>query len=376
MKLYELGWNKNLATEYARVCTKDQKPGRIVAEHKNIYKVICENSEFNAELSGRYWYDLQQTFGSKGDFPAVGDWVLVSYHEGADKAMIHDMLTRKSKFSRKVNVSGGRKLEKFEDITMIGGGRTEEQIIAANIDLTALVLSSAKKISIGLIDRFLTTVWESGADPMIILNKIDLDLNWQDKLKFVCEHSMNVPVIALSALNNFGVEDMNIYLEEGKTIALIGKSGVGKSTLINRLLGYERQKTDEVRVTDSKGKHTTTYRELILIPGKGLLMDTPGMRELQLWSNEESINRTFEDIETLITRCRFRNCMHNNETGCAIQQAIEEGSLLPEHYQNYLKQKREFRYLQKKKDQRERKISRLGKRSGKTYTANSNRVKK
>ena len=359
MDLKELGWNKELQEKFLEYKEKGYEPARVACEYKNIYAVICETGEFRAELSGRFWYDLQNELKSKGDLPTVGDWVALSYQAGATRAFIHGVLPRKSKFSRKIKIAGGKKIKKFEGAPIIAGGTTGEQILAANIDTVFYVVGLDFNLSLSRIERFLTLVWECGATPVIVCNKVDLCEDYEVKIEEVENIAMGVPVYAVSGLLGEGMEQLDPYIKTGQTSAFIGSSGVGKSTIINSIVGEDIQVVQQIRAHDGKGRHTTTSREMVIMPGKGILIDTPGLRELQLWTGQGNVIRTFRDIEDLKTQCQFRNCSHGSEPGCAITSALEDGSLDPEHYKSYLKQQREIRYLKRKQNERDRMIEKI-----------------
>jgi ribosome biogenesis GTPase len=246
------------------------------------------------------------------------------------KAIIHAVLPRKSKFSRKV-----------------AGERTEEQIVAANVDTVFIVngLDGGRSLNMRRIERYLTLAWDSGATPVIVLNKADLCSDIDPVIQEVETIAIGTPIHAVSARERTGLDSLNTYLSEGRTVAFLGSSGVGKSALINALLGVEKQKTGEVREDDRMGRHTTTGRELILIPGGGIVIDTPGMREIQMWAGEDNLQKSFSDIELLAGECRFSDCSHNAESGCAVKAAIERGDLDPARLDSYHKLQGELRYL-------------------------------
>ncbi|MFN6566221.1 ribosome small subunit-dependent GTPase A [Dendronalium sp. ChiSLP03b] len=269
------------------------------------------------------------------DFPAVGDWVVIRIRESEGRATIHEILPRKSKFSRKTV-----------------GSKTEEQIVAANVDTVFLVSGLDGDFNLRRIERYLILAWESGANPVIVLNKADLCNSLEDCLAQVEAVAIGVPVAVLSATSNQGLDALKPYLKPGQTVALLGSSGVGKSTITNQLKGAVVQTVQAVRQGDDRGRHTTTHRELILLPTGGLIMDTPGMREIQIWSGDEGLQETFADIETLAQKCRFRNCQHNNEPGCAVQQALVEERLDYSRFLSYQKLQKELNYLARKQDQR------------------------
>jgi ribosome biogenesis GTPase len=272
---------------------------------------------------------------TRTDFPAVGDWVVVSIIDDEERAKIHEILPRKSKFSRKAV-----------------GAQTDEQIIATNIDTVFLVSGLDRDFNLRRIERYLILVWESGANPVIILNKADLCDEVEQRKAEVEAIAPSVPIISLSAIENQGLDALTPYLGTGQTVALIGSSGVGKSTITNQLAKKDIQAVQTVRKGDNRGRHTTTHRELIILPSGGLLIDTPGMREIQMWNGSEGFQETFTDINTLATECRFRNCQHESEPGCAVQQALLDGTLDKQRFRNYRKLQQELEYNNRKQDQK------------------------
>ncbi|WP_027339810.1 ribosome small subunit-dependent GTPase A [Halonatronum saccharophilum] len=321
MNLIKLGWNDDYLKDIDR---EGYKIARVAIKYRDIYKVYSEEGEILAETTGKMRYNEA--------FPAVGDWVLVSINEGDERAIIHSILPRKSKVSRKV-----------------AGNTTYEQVVASNLDTIFIVSSLNQDFNLRRIERYLTIVWESGANPVIVLSKADLCPDVDSKIMEVEGVAFGVPVHPISSLTDEGIGDLSQYLQEGETVALIGSSGVGKSTLVNKLIGEERLKVQDIREDDDKGKHTTTHRELIPLKEGGVIIDTPGMREIQLWDGGEGLKDTFGDIEELASRCHFNDCNHDSEPKCAVKRAIEEGELPQERLKSYRKLQRELEYIELKK---------------------------
>lgn len=325
--LKELGLKDSTVKEFESLY-KDAYLGRVVCEQKNCYRVVTKNGIINAKVSGKIMYDAC----SREDYPAVGDWVAVDRDEDLQgDAIIHGILKRYSKFSRKV-----------------AGVKNDEQIIAVNIDIAFITMSLNSNFNLRRLERYISTAWESGAKPVVVLTKADLCEDVEEKLSEVLDIAIGVEVLAVSSLTNEGIDKLKQYIAKGKTAAFIGSSGVGKSTLINKLLGDERLKVGEVRQGDEKGKHTTTYRELILIPNGGVVIDTPGMRELHIMDISEGVENSFKDIEELALNCKFKNCTHNAEPGCAVKKAIQDGIISEDRYKNYIKLKKEAEFMAKK----------------------------
>ncbi|MGI0485867.1 ribosome small subunit-dependent GTPase A [Pantanalinema rosaneae CENA516] len=331
MNLEQFGWSDRHAHSFANYQQQGFKAGRVAIEYRNSYLLYTEEGEQAAEVTGKFRH---QAAGIQ-DFPAVGDWVVIQPRSTEQKVMIHAILPRISKFSRKV-----------------AGSTTEEQLIATNVDTVFLVSGLDNDFNLRRIERYLVLAWESGATPVIVLNKADLCLDLEQRLVEVETIALGVPVITLSATHRQGIEQLQSYLQPGQTIALLGSSGVGKSTLVNLLKGEPIQAVQAVREGDDRGKHTTTHRQLIPLPSSALMIDTPGMRELQIWSGTEALPETFTDIETLAQQCRFRNCQHEQEPDCAVQQALTDGQLDLGRFLNYQKLQRELHYLTRKQDQR------------------------
>ncbi|MBD2057266.1 ribosome small subunit-dependent GTPase A [Oculatella sp. FACHB-28] len=330
MNLSELGWSDFFAHSFEAYRVQGYTVGRVALEHKQAYTLYAEQGELSATVSGK----LRHQATAAEDFPAVGDWVVVRNREEG-QATIHAILPRKSKFSRKTV-----------------GGKTQEQIVAANIDTVFLVAGLDHDFNLRRIERYLVLAWESGATPVILLNKADLCDAVEERVLEVEEVAIAVPIVVLSAAQNQGLDALQPYLKPGQTSTLLGSSGVGKSTLTNQLVGTAQQSVQPVRQGDSRGRHTTTHRELLLLPSGGCIIDTPGMREIQIWSEGAGLEETFTDIEALAEECRFRDCQHQQEPGCAVRQALEAGALDEQRFASFQKLQKELNYLIRKQDQR------------------------
>ncbi len=302
-------------------------PARVAEEQRGVYLLQSERGGHNATVTGR----LIHTATGREDFPAVGDWVLAEPLP-AGQAVIRELLERRSKISRKV-----------------AGKTTEEQIIAANVDIAFLVTSLNQELNVRRIERYLAVIWESGATPVIVLNKTDLSDATDHAVEEVRSLALGVDVLATSAALGTGVQGISQRIGPGQTAVFIGSSGVGKSSLVNRLMDVQVQGVHEIR-SDDKGRHTTTSRQMMVLPGGGLVIDTPGLRELQLWDAEAGISLAFQDIEALAAECAFADCSHAAEPGCAIQQAVDEGDLAMDRLQSYRKLEREQLFVESKKD--------------------------
>jgi ribosome biogenesis GTPase / thiamine phosphate phosphatase len=330
-ELEALGWDPELEEKFREHGEQSLVPGRVAAEHRGAYVVRTAAGEAWAELAGK----LRHEAAGRGELPAVGDWVALQLGAGR-KATIKTVLPRRTKISRKVTL-----------------GETEEQVLAANVDTILLVSSLNHDLNVRRIERYLATAWESGAQPAIVLNKADL-CPIEERSVLVAEVesvAFGVPVHTVSAVTAEGMDELASYFRPGRAVVLLGSSGVGKSSLINRLIGSERLETKEIR-DDGRGRHTTTHRELLELPGGGLVIDTPGLRELQLWESSDGLTEAFEDVAELEAACRFNDCGHETEPGCAVREAIRSGELESERLESYRKLQRELARLERRRDAR------------------------
>ena len=326
MQLEQFGWNQFFSESFDPYRQRGFSPGRVCRRDREGFLVWTPEGERDAEASGR----LRHTAHSLDDWPVVGDWVALL----PGCALIDAVLPRLTKLSRQQP-----------------GTASEEQILAANVDVVFVVTDPDRDFNLRRIERYLLMVRQGGARAVVVINKTDLverPSSWADR---VAEISGGQPVFSLSARTGAGVEKLRSQIGPGETGALIGSSGVGKSTIVNRLLGYERLPTKEIRESDGRGVHTTSHREIIPIPGAGLLMDLPGLREVQVWGGTAPADETFPDIDALTGECRFRDCLHEVEAGCAVLAAVADGGLDRRRYDSYLKLRQELAHQETKVDE-------------------------
>ncbi|MEJ2613927.1 MAG: ribosome small subunit-dependent GTPase A [Ignavibacteriaceae bacterium] len=327
--LNSVGWNSFFEKQFEKYKLSGFKAGRIINEQKERYIVFTEYGNYQGEISGKLLYSTD----NNSDFPKVGDWVAVSIFKEESKVVIHEILKRKNKFSRQA-----------------AGQKTEEQVIAANIDAVFIMQSQDQNYNVKRMERYISMIYEMKAEPVILLNKSDLAVDPQEKLVEIRKIFPGIISFSLSSIYNIGIEQVKEIIQPGKTYMLIGSSGVGKSTIINHLAGEDILKTNDVREKDSKGKHTTTSRQMIILENGGLLIDTPGMRGFKLWNTESGLEETFNEIDNFAGECRFADCTHTSEIKCAVIDAVKSGKISKERYESYLKLQKELRYLETKQN--------------------------
>lgn len=334
MNLADWGWTPYFAEQFTPWEEQGYLPARVIRGEKNYFRVISARGELTVRFAGK----MRHRAAGRAGLPVVGDWVVVEPQPDA-RGLIHALLERQSSFAR--NLPGKRKGR--------GRERVEQQVIAANVDLVLIVSGLDRDFNLRRIERYLTLVSGSGAEALVLLNKVDLCDDPQGCLAQVRQIAPTVPVQLCMARDARQLDFLHAHLRPGRTLALLGSSGVGKSTILNGLLGEERQKTAAVSEAVGKGRHTTTHRELFLLPQGGILMDNPGMRELHLWGEEEDLAESFTDIEELAGSCRFSDCAHRVEPGCAVQAAIAAGQLSAARLESYQKLKGELASLQRRR---------------------------
>jgi ribosome biogenesis GTPase len=348
--LEDLGWTPRFAEAFEPYRARHLSPARVSLEHTHIYRVLSPEGERLARVAGRLRHDA----AGREDFPAVGDWVAIETPASGDATTrIRAVLPRATRFVRRA-----------------AGNPTEPQVVAANVDIVFLVSGLDGDFNPRRIERYLVTAWDSGASPVIVLNKADLVDDVEALVREVERIGQGVPVEAVSARRPDSMDRLRVHLGPGRTAALLGSSGVGKSSIANALIGEERLRTRDVRESDSRGRHTSTSRQMVLLTGGGILIDTPGMRELQLWDTGEAVAGTFTDIDAIAPDCRFRDCRHTSEPGCAVTAAVTAGTLPAERLESFRKLQAEQKHQAAQQDERARlDIKRAGKIGAKALRA-------
>ncbi len=326
--IHQYGWSDALQRRFAEFDAAGFAPGRVIVQQRALWGLVTDDGELRAELSGKFARQAPA-----GGYPVAGDWVAVRTDPSSASAVIHDVLPRSSAFVRKA-----------------AGPAGGEQVVAANADVAFLTASLNSGLNPRRLERYLASAWQSGAAPVVLLTKADLCDDVDRAVDEAQALAVGAPVHAVSALTGEGLDVLQPYLAPGRTAVLLGSSGDGKSTLVNALAGAQRMATQTTREADGRGRHTTSHRELILLPGGGLLLDTPGMRELGLWDTDEGLSATFDDIDALAAACRFSDCGHSNEPGCAIRAALQSGQLEESRWRSYCKLKREIAHLESRDD--------------------------
>ncbi len=326
-----LGWTEARDREFAPWRGAGLEPGRVALEHNHVYRVLTAAGEQLAEAAGR----LKHRAEGRHELPVVGDWVAMRSNPAGGPAQIRELLARRTWFSRKA-----------------AGRETTEQIVAANIDTVFLVFGLHAPVNVRSVERYLVVARHSRAVPVVLLNKADLAGEaLSTRVEEAQRAAAPAPVVVVSAQSGLGLDELRRHLVTGQTLALLGPSGVGKSTLVNRLVGRELLATGEIREWDARGRHTSVHRQLVVCEGGGMIIDTPGMRELQLWE-PTAVGDTFEDIAALSAGCRFSDCEHDREPGCAVKAAVVDGRLEAARHQSYLKLQAEQAAIERKRDER------------------------
>jgi ribosome biogenesis GTPase len=334
MGLTAFGWDDAFAAAFEALRPGAHvQPARVAIEFNYLYRVWTESGELEAAIAGR----LKHHAASRSELPAVGDWVAVRRRPNLDRGVIVAVLPRRSAFARRM-----------------AGAVTDEQVVAANVDVVFVVMGLDPDFNLRRLERYLLLARESGAAPVVVLTKPDLSGAVAEQMAAVAAIAGPSPVHVVSPKLNQGLDQVTAYLPPGRTGALLGSSGVGKTTIINRLNGDDLRRTREVRDADSRGRHATTHRELIVLPNGGLIIDTPGMRELQLWDVGEAVRETFDDIEALAAGCHFTDCRHRDEPRCAVKVAVAEGRVDAQRLDSYHKLQHELADLARQQEERDR----------------------
>jgi ribosome biogenesis GTPase len=339
-----LGWDPGWAEAFAPFAATGARPARVIAVHKetSIVRDGGSGTDRTASVTGRFRHEAL----APSDYPAVGDWVVLeatSPSAGSDDpATIAAVLPRRSAFKRQAADASRRN----------GGGLSDEQVMAANVDVAFLVAGLDLDFNLRRLERYLAVAWSSSVTPVIVLNKADVADDLEGRLVAIASIAPGVPVVVVSALTGDNLADLGVHLRTGTTAVVLGSSGVGKSTLVNALLGEERQATAAVRAADSRGRHTTTHRELFVLPGGALLIDTPGIRSLEVSGADVGVDAAFDEIADLAAQCRFSDCRHASEPGCAVRRALDDGTLTEDRLASHQKLERELAHAERKGDPR------------------------
>ena len=322
------GWSDALSQDFAPHAERGLIPGRIIVQQRGLYDVATDLGELTGQISGKLAHEADS-----GGYPAVGDWVALAPRQAEQAATIHAVLTRRTAFVRKAAHS-----------------TATEQVVAANVDVALLVASMNADLNARRLERYLATAWQSGARPVVVLTKADLARAPDADIAEAEGVAFGAPVLAVSAVTGEGMAALAAQLAPGETAVLVGSSGVGKSSLVNALAGEALMATAAIREHDAHGRHTTTHRELVRLPSGALILDTPGMRELGLLDAGDGLSTTFEDIEALAAECRFHDCGHTGEPGCAVRAALEGGALDDDRWRSFQKLQRELAHQERKED--------------------------
>jgi ribosome biogenesis GTPase len=332
------GWSDTLQRDFAAFAARGLAPARVIVQQRGLYRLVTDAGETPGRISGRFAHEA-----AEGGYPVTGDWLAVELK--ADMAVVQHVLPRATVFTRKASGPSGA-----------------PQVVAANVDVALLAASLNVDLNPRRLERYLATTYESGAEPVIVLTKADACDDVAALVETVEAVAFGVPVIAVSAATGQGLEALSAHLAPGRTAVLLGSSGVGKSTLVNALAGADLMATQAIREDDAHGRHTTTHRELILLPSGALILDTPGMRELALWDADDGVTMAFADVtdevERIAADCRFRDCTHGREPGCAVRAALENGDLDTGRWRSFQKLQRELAHESRKDDPRARAVAR------------------
>ncbi|MGA0900437.1 MAG: ribosome small subunit-dependent GTPase A [Luteolibacter sp.] len=354
MTLEQLGWNPELEAAFEPFQVKGWVPARLIRETTINYGALIAGDEFQeieVVLCGRVWHEAK----SDADLPAVGDWVAVELGDENTDSVIRERLPRRSCFARKMP-----------------GNAAQAQVIGANVDIVAVVTDAGPDYNLRRMERYFALIERSGAKAVVLVNKADLFVAEQNEeaARQIAGLWDKAEVHVTSALNGEGLKVLQVYLQPGVTMCIVGSSGVGKSTLVNQLYGEEWQWTGEVNEATGKGRHTTTSRELVLLKGGGMLIDNPGMREIQMWTDETTLRESFADIEAIAARCKFADCSHRRDAGCAIRDAVEQNQLDENRYESFLSLEDEIAKLQRRAKKRQMAVERWAKRSHRVKARN------